>query len=261
MKIEDLERTPEDTIAEMKDTNMQKYIEDALKIKAPIIHNTGKDIPFYMTGLHERKNMLAGNVLYIEYIGEVMEEVFGHNYRTTSVYGTFHGEEQYGNPYIMLPFGGEYDICYSNTVNDMYFNYHKVKMDSYDDIYNLLKKGWEAETLPDDIITIWNDFEYTVQEMKLSLDDYAAMLDNYGLEDDAIEVILKKFKEFIIAKYYELIKTYKVTSDIVSVFSDVGREANPTVELMVKSPKYLMVSASYVLKKYKTYEHFLNSIK
>ena len=261
MKIEDLEKSPEDTISELKDSNMQQYIEQALDVKAPIIHNTNKNVVYYMTSLHERENMLKGNVLYIEYIGEVMEEVFGHNFRTTSVYGTFHGEEQYGNPYILLPFGGEYSICYSTAVNDMYFNYHKVKMDSYDDIYNLLKKGWGSEILPEDIITIWNDFEYTVQEMKLSLSDYVAMLDNYGLEDEAIELILNKFKELIISKYHELIKTYHVTSDLREVFSDVGRETNPTVELMIKSPKYLMVSSSYILKKYKTYENFLNSVK
>lgn len=250
MKVSELEYTIKDMIPKLMDDHMRGYILDCLKSSHILRHNTQKDTPYYITALHERNDMVKGNELYIEYIGELMEERFGHNFRTTSVYSTLSGDSQYGHQYAMIPFGGEYEICYSPDVHDMYYNYHEVKMKVYDEMYNLIKNGWESDVLPENILSIWNGMEHTVQHMKNSLDHYASYLSSKGVDQASVKMLLSKFKEMLNHFYHILLKTYKVSGNITSVVKDVGHHYNPAIELMVKSPKYLMINEKYILDKY-----------
>lgn len=254
MKLEDLEQKPIDVIRSIKDEHMERYIKEVLSIRGMgIIHNTKSKGDSYNTYLHKREGMQDGNVLYIEYIGEIMEKVFGHNYRSTSVYGTFGGDSQYGEPYLMLPYGGEYSFCYSADVNDMYFDYHRIKMETYDEIYDEIKSN---PTLKG----IWIKFEHTVQGMKNSLQDYATELKKSGMDEQNIKDIISRFEKGVISKYNDMIKRYNVTNSLVDVYKEVGKQYHPMVEIMVKSPKYFMVSISYIMKNYRDIDIFLESI-
>lgn len=218
-----------------------------------IIHNTSPKGDSYRTRLHKREGMLDGNVLYIEYIGEIMEEVFGHNYRSTSVYGTFFDDRQFGEPYLMLPYGGEYSFCYSTSVNDMYFDYHRLKMETYEEIYQKIKSD---NTVKD----IWNDFEYTVQEMKKSLTDYKQALFDLGMEESMIDKLLTLFETTLHNKYLEFVNVYNVTTSLVETYTDTAKYKHLMIEIMVKAPKFFMVSEGYIIKNYRDIESFLEKI-
>lgn len=249
MKISDLEYTVREIIPEVMDEHMRKYIDQCLSQGAFLIHNTKKDAPYYTTVLHERD--MPHFDTQIQPLGDLMAAKFGHDFRSTSVYSTFHGESQYGNPYILLPYGGEYEICYSPVVPDMYHVYNELVVKTYEDMYELLKNGFESEMFSNvAILDIWNSFEHTIQSMHTTYEDYHRDLIVHGLNTDQASVLVLKFKS-IMQHYYERVaKTYKVSSDINSVYADVGKEQNPSIELMVKAPKYLMVSSRYIGRKF-----------
>ena len=78
-------------------------------------------------------------VMFCIYIGEIRKRKFG-NYRAKSLYATLvikYGDESY----IVLPFGGNYDFCYSPEVHDMYHEVPRIKNAAFDVIYKEAKEG------------------------------------------------------------------------------------------------------------------------
>jgi len=259
LKIEDLNVSIEDTIFKIKDVHMQRYIDEVISIKyMPLRHNNNRQEDYYISPLHERTGMLYGNILYIEYIGEIMQEKFGHNYRSKSVYTTFFGDKQYGDSlYIVLPFGGNYDMCYSPDIHDMYHEVPTIKNEAFEKVYTYIK----SEIKDKNVLSVWNDIEYDlVHEMKKSLQDYTQYL-NAKIPEEQTKEILDVFSKHVLDGYNKRIESYKVTNSLIETYNDIGRMYNPIIEVMVRSPKFLMISYNYIMKKYRDVDYFFDAIK
>lgn len=261
MKIEDINVGVEGLVAKLKDGNMQRYIDEVVSIRyMPLRHNNNRKEDCYVVPLHEREGMLYGNVLYIEYIGEIMEEKFGHNYRAKSLYATFFGDKQYGDEsYIVLPFGGDYDFCYSPEVHDMYHEVPRIKNVAFDVIY---KEAKEGEYGSKDILSIIDKMEYDiVQEMRLPLSAYTEYLSKNGVSPEVTSKIVNRFESIVLSEYNKLIGDYKKTDSLAKTYSDIGKMYHPMIEVMVKAPKFLLVSYNYIMKKYGDVDYFFDAIK
>lgn len=259
MKIEDLQPTVVDTIKKIKDSHMQKYIDEAIASKyMPLRHNTSKNEQTYQTTMHERDGMIHGDILYIEFIGEMMDLQFGHNYRSKSVYTTFYGDKQYGdNSYIVLPYGGEYTMCYSEEVHDMYHQVPKIKDNAFMVVYKHIKAKHDKE-----VLDIWDGMDYElVQKMKVPFTDYYSYLLNAGVDKAIVSELLDLFSSEVMKEYSDILATYKVTNSLSDAYADVGTIHNPIIEVMLTSPRYFMVSYDYIMTNYRDVDYFLDAIK